>query len=63
MHFDRMESYNGTDIYYHYNKFEIVKVDGEENIFKVDVSLDLKQDLDNNWMVNCCTKSVSFHLI
>lgn len=50
IHYDRTESFNGTDQYFKYQG-SIVKRDETQNIFTVDAMLELLQDLDNDWQV------------
>lgn len=62
--FDKIESYNGTDVYYKYT-LNVVKKDGSNSIFIVDSTIDLLQDLDSSWMVRfilICFFLFVFHL-
>lgn len=50
IHYDQIESYNGTDQYYKY-KLDMVKKDENKNIFTVDSTIELLQDLNDDWKV------------
>lgn len=49
-HYDRMESFNGTDTYYKF-RFDIVKKDEAKNVFTIDGTVELLQDLNDDWKV------------
>lgn len=49
-HYDRMESFNGTDTYYKF-RFDIVKKDETKNVFTIDGTVELLQDLNDDWKV------------
>lgn len=47
IYYDKMETFNGTCEFFEY-KFDVVKKDEKQNIFTVDSTLQIKQDITND---------------